>query len=304
MRIHQLSEPTVPLRGAPGWEVSVGKLPPGPVEVLVGGRPSPEALELCERALVIPYAGLPQKTRTLLLERFPALPVYALHHNAAAVAELALALLLAAARSLLRADRALRRFDWRMRYAPDPSLRLAGGRALLLGGGAIGGRLRTLLTALGMQVDTLTRRGPLTLADLDRLLPRATCVLGALPSTPETRGLLDARRLALLPDGAVLVNVGRGDLCDEEALYEALASGRLRAGLDVWFQYPEDEPGRVGTRPSRFPFDQLSNVVLSPHRGGHGQHVEEARREVLQAVLGCLARGEEPPGRVDVAAGY
>ncbi len=82
-------------------------------------------------------------------------------------------------------------------------------------------------------------------------------------------GLLGAAELALLPDGAVLVNIGRGPIVDERALYEGLRDGRPHAaGLDVWYSYPPDEAARANWPPSAYPFHELDNVVLSPHRGG------------------------------------
>ena len=117
--------------------------------------------------------------------------------------------------------------------------------------------------------------------------------------------MLDARRLALLPEGAVLVNVARGPVISEEALYEALRSGHLHsAGIDVWYRYPTRDGDPKSTPPSDFAFGDLENVVMSPHRGGWLHEVEAHRMRHLAALLAALARGEEPSHRVDVAAGY
>ena len=139
-------------------------------------------------------------------------------------------------------------------------------------------------------------------AALEAALMRARALVCAVPSTPHTRGLLGARRLAMLPDQAVVVNVGRADLFEEDALYGELVRGRLRAGLDVWWRYP-DAP-EVPTAPSCHPIEALDNVVLSPHRAGHGAHVERARSAQLRSVILDLVEGKSPAGRVDVEAGY
>ena len=299
VRIHWLGEPTVPREALDGVVVTTGPMPEDGVDILVGGRPDREALAQVRRALVIPYAGLPRRTRRFLLEREP-LEVYALHHNAEAVAELAVALLLAASRCLIPMDRSLRAHDWRARYAPDPSLELRGGTAVLLGFGAINRRVAPVLEALGMEAIPL--RSSSGEDEREAVLSRARAVICAVPSTPRTRGWLDQRRLSLLPDQTVIVNVGRADLIEEPALFRELESGRLRAGLDVWWNYP-DAPEAI-TPPSSHPFEALDNVVLSPHRAGHGAHVERARRDHLLRVLQALCAGRPAPGRVDVEAGY
>jgi len=291
---------------APDIEVVFGGTRPDPADyqVLVAGRPREEDLDASEalRTVVIPWAGLPPVTRDLLRAR-PHLALHNLHHNAPATAEMAVGLLLAAARGILPADRALRAGDWRRRYDTDQGLRLVGRTAVVLGYGEIGRRIARTLEALEMQVHGL-RRGD-GVDGLDARLPEADVLVVSVPSTDETRGLLDARRLALLPEGALVVNVARGDVIDEDALYEALETGHLGgAGLDVWYRYPASEEERASTLPATRPFHELENVVLSPHRAGHGRGTETARARDLARLLEAAARGDTIPHRVDVARGY
>lgn len=309
MRAHVILEPTTAavraLEGVRGVSLGWGPDLPGEVDVLVAGRPSVEALHRTRRALVIPWTGLAVQTRDRLLARAPDLRVYNLHHAAAPVAELAVALLLAASRRLVPMDRSLRAGDWRPRYAPDPGLCLEGGRALVLGLGAIGSRVARALQGLGMEVVGIRRREPPTLQDLPELLPTADALVLCLPATPRTVGLIGAEELALLPARAVLVNVARADLVDESALFAALSSERLHgAGLDVWWRYPGDTAAREHTAPSRFDFASLDRVVMSPHRAGHGEAAERARVAGIVQALEALRDGREPPHRVDVQAGY
>ncbi len=133
-------------------------------------------------------------------------------------------------------------------------------------------------------------------------------MLIACPLTDQTRGLFDARRLALLPPRCVLVNVGRGPIVEEAALYHALRTGALlAAGLDVWWRYPDaSDPGaRQRTWPSACPFDRLPNVVLTPHHGGayRSPELEPRRAAELGTLLAGLAQGESP-NRVDPTRGY
>jgi phosphoglycerate dehydrogenase-like enzyme len=287
-------------------------------EVLVQGVPGRQAIENSPklRALVIPWAGLPRRTREILLDN-PHIDVYNIHHNAAPAAELAVALLLAAAKRVVVMDRALRSSDWRPRYGDDLSLTLDGRTALVLGYGAIGRRVASALRAMGMRVLAVRRTLRPDDADapeevypfesLDDLLPHASALVVSVPLTDETKGLIDSRRLALLPRGAVLANVARGRVVEEEALYEALRSGNLGgAGIDVWYRYPESEEERASTAPSRFPFHELDTVVMSPHRGGafKADDTERRRVEALAVVLNAMVRGGEVPNRVDVERGY
>lgn len=267
-----------------------------PCDVLVKGVP--EAIEDGVRAVVIPYAGVPKRTRELVAAH-EGVALYNLHHNAAPTAELAMALLLAAARRVIPLDAALRRNDWRPRYEESRDLLLFGRTAVVLGHGAIGQRVAAACTGLGMAVVPVRRGGALR-----EHLPGAHALIVCVPWTAATEGMVGKEELALLPDGAVVVNIARGPIVDERALYEELAAGRLRAGLDVWYEYPKDEASRENTPPSRFPFGELKNVVMSPHRGGLTDETERLRAEHLAAVLNALARGDEPPGRVDLERGY
>lgn len=301
--------------------LSLGEPVPPDTEILIAGRPRREHLEATQnlQALVIPWAGLPSKTRELLAD-FPQVAVHNLHHNAGPVAELALALLLAAAKFVLPMDRSLRGSDWTPRYRPSPALLLEGKTALILGYGAIGWRVAHLCRGLGMDVLAIRRQSNVRGVDptslepaeeiyppsaLTNLLPRADALIICLPHTPETDGLIGGAELALLPPTAVLVNIGRGPIVEERALYEALRDGRLyAAGLDVWYNYPADEDSRTVTPPANYPFHELDNVVMSPHRGGATRETNWLRMSHLAALLNTAAAGEKIPNRVDIQAGY
>lgn len=293
------------------------ELSPGTdVQILVAGRPGRELLAACPdlRALIIPWAGVPEATRRLMLQ-YPHVAVHNLHHNALPVAEHALALLLAAAKFVVPMDRALRAGDWTVRYRANPSVVLAGKRALILGFGAIGRQLARLCLGLGMRVAAVRRTSEApsqvddvavsTVGAFPRLLPEADVLLICLPHTGETTGLVGRQALSLLRPTAILVNVGRGPVVDQAALYEALRDHRLyAAGLDVWYNYPADEAARSKTAPSEYPFHELDNVVLSPHRAGGSTETERLRMTHLAELLNAAARGEPMPNRVDLSAGY
>lgn len=299
-------------------ELTTGDEVPLPTDtkILVTGRPKTEQLEACPalQTLIIPWSGLPEETRETMLN-YPDIAVHNLHHNAAPVAELAFTLLLAAAKFIVPLDRSLRANDWTPRYRPNPSVLLKDKTALILGYGAIGRRLARLCRAMDMRVLAVKRKpdpGSRELVDeihsleaLPALLPRTHVLFVCLPDTPETKGAIGSQELDALPAGAVLVNVGRGPVVDEEALYHALRDGHLSgAGLDVWYNYPAGKNERSNTPPSAYPFQELDNVVLSPHRGGATKETNFLRMEALALLLNASARGKPIPNQVDVAAGY
>ena len=286
-------------------------------EILIGAFPSKEFLDASPnlRALIIPYAGPPAKTQTLLAD-YPDLAVHNAPYNSIATAETGLALLLGSAKFIAKGDSKLRQGDWTLRYSERPQLILHGKTALILGYGRIGQHMAPVCRALGMDVIGVRRAArPEDSQDefaevypreqLHELLPRADVLLAALPGTPETNGIVDARELALLKDDAIVVNVGRGSVIDETALYEALVSGKLAAaGLDAWYQYPEAGTSRTATFPSQYPFHELENVVLSPHRGGWLGSEDDSRMIMLADMLNQVAAGNPLPNTVNIALGY
>lgn len=291
-------------------------------EVLVEGRPTQVQVASPDlRAVIIPFAGPSAATLELLRSR-PALIVCNLHHNAADTAELALALLLAAAKEIVPLDRKMRALDWSPRYLPTSTISLEEKRALVLGYGHIGSRIARSLKSLSMEIRALRRSATEGYSDefaeihprsdLNRLLPSSDVLIIALPETAETNALIGSRELGLLPQGAILINIARASIVDEQALFEALQSGHLHsAGLDVWYSYPQGRPsyfpfpdGATNTRPSRFPFETLENVVMSPHRGGISTDTEGRRVRDIAAILIALKNGESPPNQMNLEAGY
>ncbi|MBI1730052.1 hydroxyacid dehydrogenase [Candidatus Acetothermia bacterium] len=286
-------------------------------EILVTGRPTREYLTASDKlhTLIIPFAGLPETTREMLYE-FPGIKVHNLHFNADETAEMAVSLLMASAKHLIPIDRSFRQHEWGQRYEnPSSSILLFGKSALVLGYGEIGQRIAKICSALGMSVRVIKRTldmkpgacasieiHPIT--ELAKLLPSAEVLVIALPLTAETEGLLGKSELDLLPKDSILVNIGRGKIVDEEALYQTLKTGKIRAGLDVWYNYPRDNNDMTKTPPSRFPFHELENVVMSPHRGGHSQEMTKRRMTALADLLNLAALGKLLPNAIDVRRGY
>jgi phosphoglycerate dehydrogenase-like enzyme len=176
----------------------------------------------------------------------------------APLAEWVVGAILAMQRGLLQARDAQARREWDAIEPPEVS----GRRAVILGLGSIGTAIADRLRPFGVEVIGVARTarpGVRSLAELDEVLSDAEILVNILPLTGETKGLLDARRLGLLPDGALVVNAGRGPTVETAALVEELRSGRLRAALDV----TDPEP-----LPKEHPLWDLPNVLISPHMAG------------------------------------
>jgi len=205
----------------------------------------------------------------------------------AAVADLTLALILACRRHLVASDRFVREGRWRRGWARPELLGrdLEGATLGVVGFGRIGRQVASRAQAFGMRIVVHRRTGGLP---LDELLRTADVVSLHLPLTPETDGLISRERLALLQDGATLVNTARGAIVDEDALVEELASGRISAGLDVF----TDEP-RVPER-----LLELPNVVLTPHVASATVETRAAMTRVLVDNVLAFLRGEPLPDEV------
>lgn len=302
-----------------GVSIYTGEYPPVEgFEILIAGRPTRAQIEASPilQWLVIPWAGLPRPTGELM-KQYPQIAVHNLHHNAGAVSELAIGLLLCAARKIVVADRALRKGNWALRYRQEESVLIEGNRALVLGYGEIGRRVAELLRALGARVDATKRsakrkedvRGVIVHppSDLHSLIPGAYFVILCLPMTPETDGLIGEYELALMHEKTILVNVGRAELVQEQPLFDSLKNHRIgAAAMDVWYNYPFSSSEMAKTRPSSAPFWELDNVVMVPHIGGaYGvPALEKKRVENLAVIIRAAYEGTEVPWRIDLNLGY
>jgi phosphoglycerate dehydrogenase-like enzyme len=220
------------------------------------------------------------------------------------MAEHVLAMTLALAKRLPQRHAALARGEWQQ---SEPLLTLRGAVCGILGYGGIGLATARLMRPFGARIHAITSSGRSlpdvefagSLADLDRVLGAADVLLISLPLTNSTRGLIGARELALMKPTAILVNVARGAIVDEEALYRHLAANpEFCAGIDAWWHEPR------GGAPFRtdYPFFDLPNVIGSPHNSGivagvllaaAGKAAENARRYLrAEPVTGLVDRAD------------
>jgi len=201
-----------------------------------------------------------------------------------AVAEHSIALMFACARDVALSDRKIRGGTWE----PLEGVQLFGKTLGVIGLGGIGREVARIGAGIGMTVigwnRTARPESGVPEVPLDELLARADVVSLNLSLTDETRGFLDAGRIARIKPGAILVNTARGALVDEAALIEALASGRVsRAGLDVFHAEPLK---------ADHPLARMDNVTLSPHAAFR---TPEASENLLRRALDIVRRVQGYP---------
>jgi len=201
----------------------------------------------------------------------------------AATADLAVALMLAARRRVVEGDALVRAGRWSTPWSSGPFLgrEITGATLGIVGLGRIGSAVAQRARGFEMQVlHVRSREG-----DLDALLHDSDIVSLHTPLTPATRGLISRERLALLRDGATLVNTARGAVVDEDALVAELVSGRISAGLDVFVHEPHVPEALLG----------LPNVVLTPHIASATVETRAAMTRVVVDNVLAFARGEPLP---------
>lgn len=228
--------------------------------------------------------------------------------HGSAVAEHVMALMLAAARRLDCARDLQSAKKWSMDVLWNSRLRprqLRGAHVLIVGMGAIGRRVAEYCAAFGMHVTGVRQDASkpepgvermLNFAQIDEAVPVADFLVLAVPTTPQTNGMMNAARFAKMKEESWLINVGRGALVDEPALVEALHRGRPGgAALDVFNPEP---------LPERSPLWLEKNVIITPHEAGFHQDMWEEHYTILSDNLRRLLAGEELRNLVDKKRGY
>jgi len=274
---------------------------------------------LAEAEIVVGHIwrkGFPEASRVRLLQaatagidmiEVPALPrgiaVCNVFGHEPAIAEYVLATTLALTLRLFSTVNEFRAGSWAAHQPAggSPHGEIFGKTMGIVGYGRIGREVGKRAAAFGCKV-VAANRSPVTdkgdaseiypLGELDRMLPQCDVLVVAAGLGPETHGLIDARRLALLPPTALLINIGRAAIVDEEGLYRALSGNQLGgAALDVWWRHWD--PAHPDQRPSRYPFQDLPNVLMTPHCSGFTEGTAERRWGQLAANLDRFVRGEE-----------
>lgn len=205
------------------------------------------------------------------------------------VADHAIGLMIDLAHGISRHDRAMRRGEWR----PQRGVDMWGATLGIVGLGRIGRAVARRAQGFDMRVIAhepypvmeFVTEHRIELLDLDEVLASSDFVTLHLPSMPETERIIDAAKLAVMKPTAFLINTGRGNLVDEDALFEAVKSGEIAgAGIDAWTNEPMTDPR----------WAELDNVVLTPHSAANTHGVWAASAALAAQIVIKVMRGEQP----------
>lgn len=229
------------------------------------------------------------------------------YEHEAPIAEWVMATAVMLDHEILKADRTLRANDWGMWIFRRPPYRELYGRTMgVIGLGHIGRRVLELARAYQMRTVAVSRRAISAaeakrlglawangMAGLPALLAESDFVVVATPLLKETRGLIGEAQLSQMKPTAYIINPARGPIIEEEALYLALKDRRIGgAAIDVWWQYPNSPAEDASTPPSRFPFRELDNIIMTPHISGGTLGTSARRARVVAGNIDRLHRGE------------
>lgn len=285
-------------------------------QVVVGGELSESELFQAKKLELfqIPFTGV-DRQNLRIFKKFPRIVVCNTHGNKHAVAELAFCLLLAIVKNLVNNDRDLRLGKWHGVTSGEPSVQLYGRKLGIIGFGSVGKEIAKRAHSFGMEIYAIKRLVELEeLAEtyglsflgsseqLDYVIAQSDFIIIALPLTRQTENIINDRILNQMK-GKYLINIGRGRVIEEKALYSYLKNKYLAgAAIDTWYQYPDREKPEM--LPSQYPFHELSNIIMSPHNAGY---TDKAIEENVLAVYENIKRifyGQEPLNKVDLDEGY
>ncbi|MFX1484584.1 MAG: NAD(P)-dependent oxidoreductase [Promethearchaeota archaeon] len=289
-------------------------------QILVGWRPSRYLLDsdINLQLFINPGVGVQHhietfrninKTRNVILVNG--------HGNTYFTAQHAVALLLALTNKIIPHHRWMQEGKWRKGDSDAKSTPLRGRKIGLLGYGAVNSKVHKFLSGFDVEFHICKRSwekdnrelptpaSKYDAKDIHRFLKEIDTLIVGVPQTPETLGMIGQRELDLLGHDGLVVNVARGPVIDEKALFTALSEKRIAgAAIDVWYDYQpqEDEEGRKF--PASFPFYELDDVVLSPHRSASPMDDLKRWDEVVENITRFAQGRSDFINLVDLERGY
>lgn len=286
-------------------------------DIIVGGELTESDLLIAKKLKLfqVPFAGV-DKLDLEVFKKFPNVTVCNVHGNRFAVSEHAFALLLALTKNLINSDRDLRTGKWYGFITKEPTIQLYGRNIGIIGLGAIGVEIAKKAISFGMNVyaikrlaqkeEDLKKKYGLTFLgipeELDYVIEHSDFIIITVPLTPKTENMFDESKLMKMK-GKYLINIGRGRVVNEEALYNSLRCGCLAgAAIDAWYQYPDkDYPEKL---PSQYPFQELDKVILSPHNAGYSDKAIEENIFSVYKNISKIFHGEQPDNKINLTEGY
>ncbi|MFQ5833569.1 MAG: 2-hydroxyacid dehydrogenase [Candidatus Thorarchaeota archaeon] len=260
-------------------------------------------------------AGIDKIDREAVLERGDII-VCNNHVNAVEVAEYAIMLLFAACKNIILNDRELRKGDWTYGWSgPNPNVEIRNKTCVIIGLGSVGTEVARRLRGFGVRIHAITKTGKSPQASLvDRIvgsrdtkevIQDADFIILSLPLTIDSREMVDEEFIRWMKPSSILVNISRGEIIDEAALFDALKGKRIRgAALDVWWNYPQWGKAEMKPPSVNFPYHELDNLVLSPHRAAYSENIMRDQIRFVGENILRFINGETPLNIVDMRKGY
>jgi phosphoglycerate dehydrogenase-like enzyme/ribonuclease HI len=286
-------------------------------EVIVGGELAEEDLRIAKNLELfqIPFAGV-DKVNLEAFKKFPKITVCNTHGNNHAVSEHAICLLLALAKNLVNNDRDLRKGKWHGFITKETTIQLHGKNLGIIGLGSIGLEIAKRALSFGMNIYAIKRsfqkekkldkKYGLTFLgnheQLEYVIEKSDFIIIAVPLTTKTENMINENILKLMK-GKFLINIGRGNIIDEKALYQNLKNGNLAgAAIDTWYQYPDKNHREV--LPSKYSFHELSNIIMTPHNAGYSDKAVEENILSVYRNISRIFHGEKPENIINLIEGY
>ncbi|MBN1329209.1 MAG: hypothetical protein JXA54_07025 [Candidatus Heimdallarchaeota archaeon] len=272
------------------------------VDIIVGWRPSEQLLTAAQKLSLFINPGVGVQHLTPLFHKINQTKKVILcngHGNTYFTAQHAVALLFGLTNKIIPHHMWMKEGLWRKGDDDAQSIPLRNRKIGLLGYGAVNTKVHKFLSGFDVEFHVLKRDwdkervNPLPtkitkymINDLQKFLKEIDILIIALPLTKDTRGIINKKELELLKPESLLINVGRGELVDEESLFYVLKENKITgAGIDVWYDY-NPKPDVSGKRiPSKYPFYELDNVILSPHRGASPMNDLQRWDEVIENII-------------------
>jgi phosphoglycerate dehydrogenase-like enzyme len=289
-------------------------------DVLLGWRPTRALIDAAPklRAVINPGAGVQHLIAMFAeIQRERDIALINGHGNAVFTAQTTVTLLLSMLSGTVPHHNAMLVGQWRLGDEFRASVPIAGRSIGLLGYGHVNRTVHRMLSGFGCKVLACNRSGEqpvgnmnkperiFPIAALDEFLQAVDVLVIAVPFTPDSEGLIGLREIELLGRDSFLVNVARGGVVNEDALFDALQGGVLAgAAIDVWYDYRPEPDGEDRLFPWNRPFHELGNVVLSPHRAASPFDDLERWNEVIENLKRFSADSDDLLNVVDCERGY
>lgn len=285
------------------------------INVLVCWRPSREMLDKAEKLSVIINPGAGVQHLKPLAPFFSKRDITVIngHGNSYFTAQHGVALLLSLMNRIIPHHYAMKEGKWRLGDEFAASLPLRGRRIGLLGYGHVNRKVHKFLSGFDVSFSMLRRKSgeevqnakTYNLDQKEDFFRENDIIIIAVPLTDATKGFVAKKELELLGKEGLIINIGRGEVVNEEALYNALNNKTISgAAIDVWYNYRPDEDISGRKYPFSFPFNELDNIILSPHRAASPFSDLKRWDEVIENISRISSGRDDLLNVVDTAEGY